>query len=57
MIDHCQIVVGVNGFYPPRIQEEITWNRVTNLKGGAGHNLELDLVNEFMNNEFKGKSD
>ena len=47
-------VSGVNGFYSERIANEITWNRVANLSGGAGHNLELDLVNELLNNEFKG---
>ena len=49
-----KLVAGVRGFYPARICDEITWNRVANLKGGAGNNLALDLVNEFLNNEFKG---
>ena len=42
------------GFYPDRIRHEIVWNRVANLRGGLGNNLELDLINEFLNKEFKG---
>ena len=34
----------------------LKWNRVANLHGGAGRNLGLDLINEFLNNDFKGKS-
>ena len=48
------VFAGVRGFYPERIRKEITWNRVANLAGGAGNNLELDLINEFLNKEFKG---
>ena len=47
-------LIGIRGFYPPRIREELIWNRVANLRGGAGHNIELDLLNEHLNNEFKG---
>ena len=44
----------MKGFYPTRLRSEITWNRFANMIGGAGNNLELDLVNEHLNNEFKG---
>ncbi|OWF35407.1 hypothetical protein KP79_PYT24558 [Mizuhopecten yessoensis] len=44
---------GVNGWLPKRLAEELTWNSTANLKGEAGHNIALDLVNEFLNNEFK----
>ncbi|KAI8516610.1 hypothetical protein Bbelb_051910 [Branchiostoma belcheri] len=33
---------------------DLTWNRVTNLRGGPGGNIGLDLINEFLNNDFKG---
>ena len=29
------------------------WNRTVNVRGGAGHCIEMDLVNEFLNNQFK----
>ena len=38
-----------------RIKEDLIWNSTANIQGGAGNNLALDLVNEFLNNEFKGK--
>jgi hypothetical protein len=31
------------------------WNRTVNLAGGPGRNLECDIVNEFLNKEFKGR--
>ncbi len=45
---------GLAGYYPPRIQEEILWNRTINLQGGLGHNIAMDRVNEFHNAQFKG---
>ena len=47
-------VVDVQGFQPARIRQEIIWNRTANLRGGEGHNIPLDLVNEFLNRDFKG---
>jgi len=35
--------------------EEVIHNRTVNLKGGAGHNIAMDRVCEFLNAEFKGK--
>ncbi|KAI8516556.1 ATP binding [Branchiostoma belcheri] len=43
----------VGGFLPARLQHDLTWNRVTNLRGGPGGNIGLDLINEFLNNDFK----
>lgn len=31
---------------------DATWNQTINLNGGAGHNIGMDLANEFLNNEF-----
>ena len=31
------------------------WNSTANLVGKPGHKIALDLVNEFLNNEFKCK--
>ena len=46
---------GLGGFYEPRIQMEMTWNRVANVNGIPGRNIPLDLLNEFINGDFKGK--
>lgn len=32
----------------------LTWNRTVNLRGQIDTNDEADLVNEFLNKEFKG---
>jgi len=44
----------VGGFAPERIVQELTWERVANVNGGVGKNIGLDLLNEFLNNDFKG---
>lgn len=46
---------GVSGCLPPRLRNELIWNGTANLVGKPGHNIALDLVNEFLNNEFKCK--
>ena len=46
---------GQAGWLSPRLIEEILWNRTANLQGGPGRNVALDRVNEFHNNQFKGK--
>jgi hypothetical protein len=50
-----QYISGVNGWLPERLRNEMMWNSTANLVGKPGHNIALDLVNEFLNNEFKGK--
>jgi hypothetical protein len=47
--------LGINGWLPNRIKEELIWNSTANLTGKEGGNLGLDLVNEFLNNDFKSK--
>ena len=47
-------VPDVGGFQPENIREDLIWNRLANLKGRPGGNIGLDLVNEFLNNDFKG---
>jgi hypothetical protein len=44
--------LGINGWLPNRIKEELIWNSTANLTGKEGGNLGLDLVNEFLNNEW-----
>lgn len=34
---------------------QLTWERVANLRGGKGRNVGLDLINEFVNNDYKGQ--
>ncbi|KAK3101689.1 hypothetical protein FSP39_005507 [Pinctada imbricata] len=43
----------INGFLPERLAKELVWNSTANLSGLPGHNVALDLVNEFLNNDFK----
>jgi hypothetical protein len=47
--------LGINCWLPSRIKEELIWNSTANLTGKEGGNLGLDLVNEFLNNDFKSK--
>jgi hypothetical protein len=47
--------LGINGWLPSCIKEELIWNSTANLTGKEGGNLGLDLVNEFLNNDFKSK--
>lgn len=46
---------GVSGCLPPRLRNELMWNGTANLVGKPGHNIALDLLNDFLNNEFKCK--
>jgi hypothetical protein len=49
------LFTGVNGWLPARLGHDLIHNRTANLRGGCGNNIALDLVNEFLNREFKGK--
>ncbi len=48
------LFVDTGGAQPERVIQELTWERVANLQGMPGHNIALDLLNEFLNNDFKG---
>ncbi|XP_071122550.1 uncharacterized protein, partial [Mytilus edulis] len=45
-------IPGVNGFLPTKLRQDMIWNRTVNYTGGRGSNLEMDLVNEFLNKDF-----
>ena len=45
---------GQAGFIPQELAETICWNRTVNVRGGLGHNIEMDLWNEFLNRDFVG---
>ncbi|WAR07742.1 YNG1-like protein [Mya arenaria] len=45
--------LAVNGWQTERVRNDLMWNRTVNIHGGAGSNIEADLVNEFLNREFK----
>ncbi|KAK3108584.1 hypothetical protein FSP39_011323 [Pinctada imbricata] len=47
--------IDVNGLLPERLAQELIWNSTANLAGLPGQNLALDLVNEFLNNDFKNQ--
>lgn len=48
-------LLGINGLLFVRIWSEVVGNSIVNLLGILGYNIVLDLVNEFLNNEFKGR--
>uniref|UniRef100_A0A8W8IKI6 Zinc finger PHD-type domain-containing protein n=1 Tax=Magallana gigas TaxID=29159 RepID=A0A8W8IKI6_MAGGI len=48
-----RLLAGVSGWLPERLAMDSMWNRTVNLAGGPGRNLECDIVNEFLNKEFK----
>ena len=48
-------VLDIAGCQPHRMHQTIIFNMTVNLRGGPGNNLEMDLVNEFMNRDFIGK--
>ena len=48
------MLLETSGFLCERLKQDLTWNRVANLSGRPGGNIGLDLVNEFLNNNFKG---
>jgi hypothetical protein len=37
---------------PARLKEDVIWNRTVNYRGKENTNLEMDLVNEYLNREF-----
>ena len=49
------ITTDTGGFLPKAICDDLVLNRVGNVHGGAGKNVGLDLVNEFLNNDFNGE--
>ena len=50
------IIVGVAGFAPSHVRHSFIWNRVANPSGKPDGNIGLDLCNEHLNLEFKGKN-
>ena len=54
-INDWQFFPGINGWLPPRLAMEIVHNRTVNLHGGFGKNIPMDLMCEFINDDFKGK--
>lgn len=39
----------VTALLPPRLSQQVMWNRFVNLSGGEGHNLDGDYVMELLN--------
>ncbi|XP_006824574.1 uncharacterized protein LOC102801699 [Saccoglossus kowalevskii] len=48
-----RLISCASGFVTKRVAADMIWNSTANMVGGKGHNLALDLINEFLNNEFK----
>eukprot|EP00105_Crassostrea_gigas_P043801 XP_019927949.1 PREDICTED: uncharacterized protein LOC105340967 [Crassostrea gigas] len=48
-----RLLAGIEGWLPERLAFDSVWNRTVNLAGGPGRNMEADIVNEFLNKEFK----
>jgi hypothetical protein len=53
-IVHIVYISGVAGFYNERVRHEMTWNRVANINGNFGKNIPHDLLNDYINGDFKG---
>lgn len=43
----------VNASATPRVAAQVTWSRVVNTRGLAGHNIPVDLMNEHLNRALK----
>ncbi|XP_062602465.1 uncharacterized protein LOC134264190 [Saccostrea cucullata] len=48
-----RLLAGIEGWLPERLRMDSIWNRTVNLTAGPGRNMEADIVNEFLNKEFK----
>lgn len=49
-----KLLLVISGVVSLRFQYLFMWNRIVNLNGGFGKNLEMDLQMEFFNKEYKG---
>ena len=47
------LLAQVNGLLPPGMAHQLIWNWTCNLRGGARHNIPLDLQMEHFNRVFK----
>ena len=54
LIYAVRLLTSINGGVSQRLKEEILWNRTVNQNGGAGNNIAMDLMIEFLNKGFKG---
>ena len=48
------VFVDCGGVLSPAETHQYIWNRTGSLRGGPGSNLGIDLINELLNNDFKG---
>lgn len=51
---NCALLLGINGWYPATVIDAVVHNRTVNVVGGLGRNVEMDLVCEWLNKDFKG---
>ncbi|XP_076101214.1 uncharacterized protein LOC143071009 [Mytilus galloprovincialis] len=52
-----RLVAGVSGWLTERLKNDLIWNRTVNYRGGQRNNIEMDMMNEFLNREFKDRID
>ncbi|VDI51316.1 Hypothetical predicted protein [Mytilus galloprovincialis] len=45
------------GWLTERLKNDLIWNRTVNYRGGQSNNIEMDMMNEFLNREFKDRID
>jgi len=45
---------GVAGCWAPHVIHDVVHNRTVNIRGGLGHNIEMDRYCEQLNCSFKG---
>ncbi|VDI42943.1 Hypothetical predicted protein [Mytilus galloprovincialis] len=51
-----RLIAGVSGWLPDRLRQDLIWNRTVNYRGGQSNNIEMGMMNEFLNREFKDMS-
>lgn len=52
-IEAIRLLAMVNAMATERVAAQITWSRVVNTRGSAGHNIPVDLMNEHLNRSLK----
>ena len=52
-IEAIRLIAMVNATATARVAAQITWSRVINTRGAAGHNIPADLMNEHLNRYLK----
>ena len=52
-LEAFHLLAAISGIVSPLVREQITWSCTMSSRGGAGHNIPLDLYNEHINRTLK----